>query len=108
MPSASASAASVPTTARLRSKVSARIGNTSAARRDRCASPGQLLGRRVVVDDNQEVDVAVAGRLATRPRAEQDHPLRLEIGDYRVEQVARYARLGHRPLVNLGSRIRTG
>jgi hypothetical protein len=29
--------------------------------------PGEFLGRRVVVDDHQQVDVAVPGSLAARP-----------------------------------------
>ena len=52
-------------------------------------APCHLLGWRVVFDDDQKIDVAVPGRLAARPRAEQDHPLRLEVFDNRVQQIAR-------------------
>jgi hypothetical protein len=48
----------------------------------------QFLGRRVVVDHDNKVEVAVAGGLAARPRAEQDHPLRLEVIDHRLQQIA--------------------
>jgi hypothetical protein len=67
----SASAASVPVMHLSRSKVSARIGNTSAAPVGWVSVeprfPGQFLGRGVVVDDPQEIDVAITSGLAARP-----------------------------------------
>ena len=107
MPSASASAAKVPTMLRSSSKgfgahrkhigsVGGAVGFVSGLR-------GQFFGRRVVVDHDEEVDVAVAGGLAARPRAEQDHPLRFEVIDHRVQQIAGDARSSHAASVNLTS-----
>jgi len=54
-----------------------------------------------VIDDHQEIDIAVTGGLAARPRAEQDHALRLKVVDERVEQRPGNNRPLHRCILNL-------
>ena len=49
-------------------------------------SRAEDLGRRVVVDDNEQIDVAVGPCFTTRRRAKQDDPLRGEMRDDLVEQ----------------------
>jgi hypothetical protein len=59
----------------------------------------QLLGRRSVIDDDEQIDVAIAPGGAARPRTKQDDPLRFEIIDHRIKQVARDAGLPHRAIL---------
>ena len=92
IPPASASVAKVLGMPRSRSKVAARIGNTSPARFDRCASytarqvnfSGGVSSSTITKRSMSLSRVASPG-----PRAEQDHALRLEIVDHRVEEITR-------------------
>jgi hypothetical protein len=60
--------------------------------------PSHSLGRRVVVDDDEEIDIAVGAGLTARRRAEQDHPLWAKIRDHWIEQFIRDEELCHNEL----------
>jgi hypothetical protein len=50
---------------------------------------GEPLGRHVVVNDDEQIDVAVEACIATGGRTEQDHAAGPEIRDNRIEQIER-------------------
>jgi hypothetical protein len=87
------------------SGLAARIGTTSAARLDRCASfpafhPSFSGGVSLSTITRRSMSLS---RVASPSgsRTEEDDPLRVEMLDHRVEEIARDTRLGHAAILNL-------
>ena len=55
----------------------------------------QFFPRRIVVKDDEQVDVAVRTGIPSGERAEQDDPPRVEVGHYGIKQLGRDTPLGH-------------
>src|SRR5436190_9821166 len=53
-------------------------------------------GRRIIINDHEEVEVAVWPLFATRRGPEQDDLLRIEIGDDRIEKLGGNVRTRHK------------
>jgi hypothetical protein len=62
-------------------------------------APMELLGRDVVVDDHQQVMVAIRARAATSARTEQDYLAWIEVLDDRLQQVSRDFARSHAAII---------